>query len=312
MDATDYESVVIAVLTYQRPDELKLIVPRLLEQAASVSVEASVLVIDNSPEGNARSIVEAFNDQNLYYANETEPGISAGRNRALVESADVDLLVFIDDDELPSSQWLRALLAQYGNCGAAAVVGPVVAEFSHEPSPWILDGEVFKRRNFVSGTRQDAAATSNLLLDLRQLRAMGLLFDERFGLSGGSDTLLTRQLVQRGGSIIWCHEAIVVEPVPVGRLTREWVLRRSFRSGNSWSRVSLVLASTGWGRFKTRINLSTHGGARLFGGAGRFLLGLPLRSVKHRAKGLQTTARGAGMISGACGYVYSEYRRKPE
>ncbi|MDJ0312328.1 glycosyltransferase [Arthrobacter sp. H35-D1] len=310
MNATDYESVVIAVLTYQRPDELKLIVPRLLEQAASVPVEATVLVIDNSPEGNARGIVEEFDAWNLHFANEVQPGISAGRNRALAESADVDLLVFIDDDELPSKEWLRALLVQYGSCGAAAVVGPVVADFSHEPSPWIVDGEVFTRRNFASGTRQDAAATSNLLLDLRQIRAMGLSFDERFGLSGGSDTLFTRQLVERGGSIIWCHEAIVVEPVPVGRLTREWVLRRSFRSGNSWSRVSLVLASSSGGRFKTRIDLSTHGGARLLGGASRFLLGLLLRNVKHRAKGLQTTARGAGMISGACGYVYSEYRRK--
>ena len=83
----------------------------------------------------------------------------------------------------------------------------------------------------------EVAATNNLLLDLGRIRALGLEFDERFGLSGGSDTLFTRPLVARGGRMVWCDEAMVVDNVPAGRLTRDWVLRRALRSGNSASRV---------------------------------------------------------------------------
>lgn len=307
---TDYGTVVIAVLTYQRPDDIALVLPRLLEQAASVSIKASVLVVDNDPGGNARSVVESFDSPNLRYANETHPGISAARNRALAESVGTDLLAFIDDDELPVENWLNFLLAQYAITQPAAVVGPVISEYAHKPSAWIEEGEFFQRRRLASGTERPAAATNNLLLDLRQIRAMGLTFDERFGLSGGSDTLFTRQIVEKGGRIVWCNDAVVIDRVPSSRLTQQWILRRSLRSGNSSSRVAIELASDHKERLLVRVVLAVRGGIRMVTGTARFLIGLPFKTARHRAKGLQTTARGVGMLSGAFGYVYSEYRRK--
>ena len=79
------------------------------------------------------------------------------------------------------------------------------------------------------------AATNNLLLDLAQLRTLGIRFDDRFGLTGGSDTLLTHTLVKRGAQIRWCDDAVMRETVPVERATRRWALRRTFRTGNGWS-----------------------------------------------------------------------------
>ena len=52
------------------------------------------------------------------------------------------------------------------------------------------------------------------MLDLNQVRAFGVEFDPIFGLSGGSDTLFTRQLVAAGGELIWCDSAPVVEWIP--------------------------------------------------------------------------------------------------
>lgn len=306
------QSVVIAVLTYKRPEDIGVALPRLLEQAASATMDCSVLVIDNDPSGSARSMVESFNATNLFYANETHPGIAAARNRALTESADRDLLVFIDDDEVPVENWLNLLLAQYATTRPAAVAGPVISEYEQEPSAWIAAGEFFKRRRMPSGTPLTVAATNNLLLDLRQVRALGLEFDERFGLSGGSDTLFTRLLLQRGGAMVWCDEAVVIDRVPSSRLTRDWVLRRSLRSGNSWSRVALELAQGPSDELRTRTVLSARGGVRLAGGLARYGLGVVTRQPRHRAKGLRTTARGAGMMSGALGYVYSEYQRKAQ
>jgi succinoglycan biosynthesis protein ExoM len=311
---------VIAVLTYRRPEDLALALPRLAAQAAAGGTgspaqrPATVLVIDNDPGASARQIVDQLAGTLppglVRYVHEPTPGIAAARNRALAEAASSALLVFIDDDEVPSERWLAQLLELQRSTGAAAVVGPVISEYEHEPEPWIEAGRFFLRRRLASGSRLDVAATNNLLLDLHQIRAMQLRFDERFGFSGGSDTLFTRQLVHRGGAMLWCNEAVVVDRVPASRLTRGWVLRRALRSGNSAARVSLELAGSSRARLTARGVSLASGAVRLLGGSVRVAAGLATGSVAQRAMGMRTAARGLGMSSGAFGYVYSEYRRK--
>jgi len=310
--------VVIAVLTYRRPEDISLALPRLAAQAKTLGdgdpPPATVLVIDNDPAASAREAVQdiagTLSPGLVRYAHEPRPGIAAARNRALADAGTADLLVFIDDDEVPSERWLAQLVELQRRSGAAAVVGPVISEYEHEPEPWIQAGRFFRRRRLATGTRLTVAATNNLLLDLQQIRALGLRFDERFGLSGGSDTLFTRQLVQRGGSMLWCDEAVVVDRVPASRLTRGWVLRRALRSGNSAARVNLELAAAAAPRLAARASSLASGSLRLLGGAARLGAGLVTGSTAHQAMGLRTAARGLGMASAAFGYVYSEYRRK--
>lgn len=312
----------IAVLTYRRPDDLAAALPRLVEQARSVErarsataagTRADLLVVDNDPAGGARAQVEGFAAQHpeasVGYRHEPVPGIAAARNRALDCSADVDLLAFIDDDERPSPHWLRLLLGTYDAAGSAAVVGPVVSEFDQTPDPWIAAGRFFDRLRHRTGATVEVAATNNLLLDLRQVRDLGLAFDVEFGLSGGSDTLFTRTLHRRGGRLVWCDEAVVTDVVPAARTTRAWVLRRALRSGNSWSRTTLALAASPQDRTRARAVLTGRGLVRLGGAGVRLLLGVLVRSPGQRARGARTLARSAGMLSGAWGYVYVEYRR---
>jgi Glycosyl transferase family 2 len=306
----------IAVLTYRRPRDIADALPRLLTQAESVrtsSVSTDIVVVDNDPSGGARSYVESFAAQNtavpVIYENETTPGIAAARNRALETAADVDLLVFIDDDERPTERWLALLLDTYLASRPAAVVGPVISEYEIEPDAWVRSGRFFDRRRLPSGSRVNVAATNNLLLDLHQVRSFGLGFDDQFGITGGSDTMFTRTLHRLGGQLIWCDEAIVIDVVPASRVTREWVLRRAFRSGSSWSATSLKLAHSRRGRMATRLRLTGRGSVRVAGGAARVAVGALGRSQGQRARGQRTIARGAGMLSGAWGYIYSEYKR---
>lgn len=306
----------IAVLTYRRPQDIATLLPLLVDQARQVSALVSsvdVVVVDNDPEGSARAIVEAVAGREpavpVHYEHEPRPGISAGRNRALASAQGHDLLVFIDDDERPLEGWLRALLQTREETGCAAVVGAVVSEYEVEPGPWVQAGGFFERRRPATGTRVDVAATNNLLLDLRVVRRSGLTFDERFGLSGGGDTMFTRSLHARGGEMVWCDEAVVVDVVPAARVTRDWVMRRAFRSGSSWSSTSLQLAPGAGTRTRTRVVLSGRGTVRILGGLGRLTLGRATGSLRQQARGQRTIARGAGMLSGAWGFVYSEYKR---
>jgi succinoglycan biosynthesis protein ExoM len=302
-------SVVVAVLTYRRPLELAALLPELSRQASGRPA-IRVLVIDNDPAASGSAVVSALSGDSVRYVHEPRPGIAAARNRALDEAASYDLLIFIDDDEWPNPTWLESMLEVHDRTASAAVVGPVISQYAAEPDPWIKAGRFFERRRLPSGTEIDVAATNNLLLDLRQVRAFGLRFDEAFGLSGGSDTLFTRELRRRGGQLIWCDEAIVIDQVPMERLTRRWVLLRALRSGNSWSRTSIKLSTSVIERTLVRLQLTGRGSLRTVSGGAQYAVGFVSRNTVRRARGLRTAARGVGMVSGAYGYVYSEYRRK--
>ncbi|MDD9350478.1 glycosyltransferase [Mumia sp.] len=304
-------TVAIAVLTFRRPEDIEASLPRLVAQVASYPGHAYVQVIDNDPSASARDVVGSFPGDVVRYAHAPTPGIAAARNRALAEVDDADLLVFIDDDERPSDGWLDALVRTYeDHPGVLGVVGPVVSEFAHAPEPWILAGRFFTRRRLPTGTVVDVVATNNLLLDLRLLRSLGLAFDNRFGLTGGSDTLFSHDARLRGGRFVWCDEALVTDVVPPERLTRDWVVRRSYRSGNSWSRTNLAVCVGPGARLRQRASLLAQGTVRVAGGALRWTAGRLTGSLSQRAQGTRNIARGSGMVAGILGHRYSEYARE--
>jgi succinoglycan biosynthesis protein ExoM len=272
--------------------------------------ETTVLVIDNDPAGSAMALRDELATDLVRFVHEPTPGIVAARNRALDESADADALLFIDDDELPEPGWLRSMIETWERTGAAAVAGPVFPLYEDEPEPWITSGGFFIRRRMPTDTDLTVAASGNLLLDREQVRLAGVRFDPRFAASGGSDTLFTRELHRSGARMVWCDEAAVLDLVPRSRMSRRWVLTRAMRSGNSFSRASIVLEQSRLARIRRRAALTVQGVARVVGGAGRAALGLVSGSITHRARGARTLARGVGMAAGAWGYGYAEYRRR--
>ncbi len=304
--------VTVAMLTFRREHLLPASIAEL-NRACIDYPHSELLIVDNDPEGGAEPIVSDLASRSvtpaIQYVHEPRPGISAARNRALDE-ADGDVLVFIDDDEVPSEGWLSRLMTIYCDLRPTAVVGPVRHEFESTPDPWIVSGEFFIRRRNKSGTHMGEAPSNNLLLDLAVVRTMGLRFDGRLGLTGGEDSLFTKQLVKSGGTIVWCDEAEVVDQVPQSRANRRWVILRAFRLGNTKPRVDLMLADSTRSKAATRARYALHGMVRIAAGGLRSLWGVAIRSRRHSARGVRTAARGAGMLAGAFGYVYAEYARK--
>lgn len=308
----------VCVLTYKRPAELRRGLPHVLEHVSrlngheDVGIMADVLVVDNDPEGSAAQVVREMDSPLITYVVEPEPGISAGRNRALDEALGSDLLVYIDDDERPQERWLLPLVQTWKESGAAAVMGRVVSEFEHEVDPWITAGRFFVRRRMATGTAIDVAAAGNLLLDLNQIRDLGIRFDSSFGLTGAEDTLFSGMLRNAGGKIVWCDESVASDFVPASRTTRKWVLARSWSHGNSATLVDLKLAGSSRQQQLRRLRAVARGLLRVGGGAARYGWGLVTRSDRHEARGLRAAMRGAGMIAGAGGLVYQEYGRNKQ
>jgi len=306
-------AVTVVVPSYQRPAELARALPAIVEQARDLAddpdITASVLVVDNDAAGSAEGAVRELNSSLVRYVIEPSPGIAAARTRGLAGTAGADVLVFIYDDESPRAGWLRALVDTWRDTGAAAVMGRVVSEYLEPPDAWVEAGRFFQRPSRVTGTEIPVAAAGNLLLDLAQLRGLGLRFDDRFGLSGGEDTLFSRQLVARGGRIAWCEESVATDYVPASRATRGWVLGRARRSGNTATRIDLYLAGTASARLLVRVTSAVGGVARMCAGGLRFVAGLLGRSRWHQARGLRTANRGIGMVAASFGTSYEEYAR---
>lgn len=323
--ATDAESsdvgtlaaraLVIAVLTYRRYSQISGLVPELERQALGVEksgiVEtARVLVVDNEPGGGARACVEAAASDTTQYVVEPRPGIAAARNRALEAASTADLLVFIDDDEVPDDGWLAALVATAARYPGCAVSGPVRTRFNGPVDPWILDGGFLSREHrwlVQTGDPLEAAATNNLLLDMSVVRRLGLSFAEELGMSGGEDTHFTSSMVRNGGPIVWCADAWVTDVRPASRLSRWVVVRRVFGFANAAVRVQLMLAPRLRDRIQCVARFLGGGTARLGAGAVMLLVGVAIQHQPRRAKGVRLMARGLGTLSALAGYRHQEY-----
>lgn len=311
-------SVTIAIPTFRRPQELRLLLAALPERIAEAEcfghatqqeVTVRTVVVDNDPAGSAHRVVAAA-PVPADYAIEPEPGIAAVRNQLLDRASNSRLIAFIDDDERPLENWLSALLETWHAWGEpAAVMGRVISVFETGLEPWLDHTGVFRRRERRTGTQRPVAAAGNLLLDLQQVRAAGLRFDVSLGLAGGEDTLFTRQLTAAGGRIIWCNESRAKDHVPTERTTREWAMRRAFNGGNASTQVDLRMSSSQLGRLGVRFYRFAGGAARVVAGSLRHLAGKVLGDTRNEAWGLRTAHRGMGMVAAAVGHHHQHYAR---
>ena len=333
----------IAMLTYRRNDYLAQVIPELLAQADDVSdarTTASVLIVDNDPQAGARAVVEAARaalageqaeasepagradtvtaaaTSRLVYVHEPEPGIVAGRNRALSQARGSDALVFIDDDEIPSPGWLKALVSTWRDQDCAAVTGPTPPTFEVDPSPWVTASGAFDSWEAADGAQVRSADTGNLLLDLAVVEGLGLRFDPRYGLTGGEDSLFTRQLTRAGGVIRFAAGAVVTKRVPAARARRAWVLERSLRSGSSWARVRIDTAGPADGgasgrlaRLRLRLGYGAKGLAKAGVDGVRAGVARIRGDVPAQARYEVSSRGGLGMVVGALGGHVREYGR---
>lgn len=304
--------VTIAIPTYRRPERLGLLLDALPARRDEVpDVEVEVLVVDNDPEGSGERAI-AHSSLALRYVREPTPGIAAVRNRVLDECGRSDLIAFIDDDEIPREQWLSSLVSTWRQYRSAAVMGRVISMLDDDVDPWVVATGTFRRIPKPTGTPLKAAASGNLLLDMEQVRALGARFDVSLGLGGGEDTFFSRELVERGGRIVYCAESVTEDYVVTERLTRAWVKQRAFSTGNSTALLRLRSSRSPLEHLMRRIRVLGDGCARIVAGAARHLGGRMLGQLRHDARGIRTHFRGRGMVAAALGHHHQEYARETQ
>ncbi len=232
----DQELLSVGVCTFRRPAMLKRLLEALAGQVSAGAFSLEVVVVDNDAAGSAGPVVEEARRSSalsIVCAVEPEQNIALARNRVL-SLARGAYAAFIDDDEFPDAGWIAGLRETARTSAADAVLGPVVPWLPAPPPRWVTKSGVLNRDSFPTGTvitDPRHTRTGNVLLRMATVRAMGLVFDPRFGRTGGEDVDFFTRMLAKGGRIVWCREAVAREEVPEERTRRGYHIRRAFLRG---------------------------------------------------------------------------------
>lgn len=237
--------IAVCVCTFKRPDLLRDLLEKLLNQTTGGKFNYSIVVIDNDVNETGRATVDqlqARTDRCLTYVVEPIQSIAMARNKG-VENAIGEYVAFIDDDEVPVANWLLELYTALVKFKANGVLGPVKPHFATPPPNWVLKAGIFDRpnsRDYPSGMilHWTQTGTGNALVQREILREIEGPFKLDFA-SGGEDLDFFQRAMNAGNVFVWCADAIAYETVPIERTRVLFQLKRALLRG----KVSLATSS---------------------------------------------------------------------
>lgn len=239
-------TLTVAFCTFNRADRLEKLIAALRAQSCPVPFE--ILAVNNNSPDNTLGVLAHLQCQPgapLRVVTETAPGIVPARNRALAESLDRDILVFMDDDELPQPGLLDAAYDAIVNEGAECAGGRVEMDFTTIQRPNWLGDELL---GFLAAVDHGSEAfwitsaetpiwTANVAYDMRLFRNDPTLrFDARFNregadIGGGEDAAMFQKMLRLRTRIRYRPEMSVVHAVESWRLKRRYFLKLHYRAG---------------------------------------------------------------------------------
>lgn len=239
-------TLTVAFCTYKRAERLEPLVTALRAQICPVPF--TLLAVNNNSPDDTLAVLERLAAQEgapLRFVTETQQGIVPARNRAVVEAIDCDIMVFIDDDELPQPGMLSAAYDAIVNEQAQCVGGRVEVEFTPFPRPKWMEDELLGFLAEVNHGDQpfwitDATTpiwTANIAYDMRLFRDdPNLRFDQRYNregsdVGGGEDAIMFQALLARNTRIRYRPDMAVSHFVEPWRLKKNYFIKLHYRAG---------------------------------------------------------------------------------
>lgn len=236
-----------AFCTYNRADRLDRLVTAMRKQECPVPFE--ILAINNNSTDDTEERLKqiaSLPGAPFRWVTERTQGIVAARNRALEEAITSDILVFIDDDELPQPGLIAAAHDAIVREGAQCVGGRVHLDFSEIARPGWLDDNLL---GFLAEVEYGDAPfwivddtkpiwTANVAYDMDIFRKDPTLrFDKRFDrrgnvTGGGSDARMFKALLDRKARIRYRPEMLVLHAVEEWRLSKRYFLHLHYLDGH--------------------------------------------------------------------------------
>ena len=266
--------VSVIVCTYRNPDLLTKTLESLSRQTINKEL-FEVIVVDNNSQDKTADVVASY--PSVRYVLEQKLGLSHARN-AGITTAHGDIISFIDDDAEASPGWAQVLLGIYDSIPQVWAVGGKVLPIWDAEQPLWLTEEHYRFLSLVEWGQTarplrwpERIIGTNCSFRRRVFEDIGY-FNTDLGRLGGlllslEDTEIQQRIHQTGNLVYYSPEATVYHHVPAGRMTREYLSKRTI--GNAVSEMLLTLRQSGkdndagqfldWVRnVSTRITIESH------------------------------------------------------
>lgn len=228
----------ICIPTYKKKEWLLSLLKSISNQRVKNGDKyiITIFIVDNDEKGSAKEILTIIEKEYPYaikYEIECRVGIPFVRNRLVSMTIKEDIIIFVDDDEEVSEDWLYEMIKCYEEAISDVVTGPVLGKISDNAPVWARNGKFYDSDRYDDKKEINYFYTNNTLINRRILDEISNPFDESMALSGGTDLLLSMKLKELGYRYVWCDKAIVYEEIPKDRLTLSWYFKRRYRIGNA-------------------------------------------------------------------------------
>lgn len=236
-------TIVIAIITYKRPEALVNCIRSLKNIIIPENAEVSLLVVDNDIERSAAEIVFELTPEfpfEVEYIVEENKGIPHARNKVLSHCKNKDYIAFIDDDETAEREWLKCLYNTAIKYDADIVQGLINYQFE-EGFEHLSNIDIFANHAAATGEILDTAWTNNVLFSTKVYKNLGLRFDTSFSKRGGSDRHFFCYACSINKKIVMCREAIVNAPITGSRTSWKWIAMRNIRVGANITISNIIL-----------------------------------------------------------------------
>ena len=296
-------TIVVAICTFKRNDLLTRLLEAVLVCAERVGARAAVgvVLVDDTPEGLARPVADAFAkhfELGLQYTISGRKNISLARNLAIETAMEIgEWTVMTDDDCEPPPEWLDALLDAQRSTKTDAVTGRMVRRVPEGSPRWITEQPFLTLgvEELPDHAEMSSAATFNTMIASSWLRAHpNIRFDPHFGVVGGEDMVFFRSARAAGLSISFSERGYTYENEPADRATFGYQLYVYYWHGNS-AALSCIQSGMSRGR------MLVHAGASF----ARALIRPVLRLFQGRSPQLRFTLaqilHAIGKLFGASG-----------
>lgn len=265
----------------------------------------NVIIVDNDIERSAETKVNelinrGFEKFRLKYYSYAVKGLANVRNELINRALELlpGYIVFIDDDEYVSVNWLNELIKTITSNNADLTMGPVIGAFEKEMPAYVSTW--FERPEHKDGEKLDFIRSGNLAINADSLIKFQTRFDPRFNSTGSEDTYFGTQLMKKGATIYWAADAIAYETIPSSRANINWLLKRKFRVANTFTYMLKLEKQYPKVLKKALVSIFYI----VLGVCACVLVVLP---IEKRYWGPLKIAEGMGGFSGLINFSYSEY-----
>ena len=234
-DGSGARCVSIVLCTRNREAQLRLTLTSLQDIDFPAGWDVDVILVDNGSTDATGDLLRSYRlpQARVRVLHEPLPGKSRALNRAIA-IARGSVILFTDDDVRLPHDWIAGMVHRIIQGQADAVVGEVQLAADLD-RPWTtkLHRSWLAATETIDRTSPERLVGANMAICRRMLEKIGG-FDVALGpgaLGFGEETLLTRQIKDRGGRVAPAWEVCVEHHPGNARLSRKSYLNAAIKMG---------------------------------------------------------------------------------